>query len=46
MKVEVKTLFDKCAEGCEGFDVTENNGEFGCSKEWLCKYGAKAMLVE
>lgn len=44
--MEVKTLFNKCAESCTGFDITEVNGEFTCSKEWLCKYGAKAMLDE
>lgn len=44
--MEVKTLFNKCAENCAGFDVTEDHGEFKCSKEWLCRYGAKAMLGE
>lgn len=46
MKVEVKTLFDRCADGCTGFDITEKDGDWKCSKEWLCKYGAKAMLNE
>lgn len=45
-KVEVQTLYDGCHEDCSGFDVSEQNGEWKCSKQWLCRYGANAMLKE
>ena len=46
MMVEVKTLFSGCAEDCSGFDVTQAPEGWKCSKEWLCQYGANAMIRE
>lgn len=46
MIVEVKTMLNNCGHDCIGFDVTENNGEYVCSKEWLCSYGKRAILYE
>lgn len=45
MKVEVKTLFKSCDQ-CIGLDISNYNGGWHCSKEWLCRYGAQAMLKE
>ena len=45
-KIEVKTLFGRCAEECAGFDTTLKDGAWQCSKQWLCRYGATAMLKE
>lgn len=45
-KVEVQTLYNGCHDGCQGFDVSEGTAGWKCSKMWLCKYGANAMLKE
>lgn len=46
MKLEINTLTDKCYEGCDGFDVTKGPGGLKCSKLWLCRYGADAIMRE
>ena len=45
MKVEVKTLYESCSE-CIGLDISQYNGSWHCSKEWLCRYGVQAILKE
>lgn len=46
MKVEVRTMFDGCADECKGFDIYHDGNEWKCSRQWLCEYGASAMLKE
>ena len=41
--IEIKTLTDKCADDCAGFDPTHGPDGWRCSKLWLCQYGAKAL---
>ena len=46
MKVEVRTMFDGCANGCKGFNIYNDGNEYRCARQCLCEYGAKAMLKE